>query len=148
MQRFFSALGFAAGEGWDEPPIAGTATYPGAGAENTFNPTEHVARPALLISNGVVYTSWGSHCDSGNYAGWVLSYSETTLAQVGVLNVVPNGNDGGIWSAGSGPAVDANGNISLSTDLNGNVACSVYDLTRNLETGRVEGFVLMAQPHP
>jgi hypothetical protein len=92
-------------------PVNIAATYPGAGAENTFNPTEHVARPALLISNGVVYTSWGSHCDSGNYAGWVLGYSETTLAQVGVLNVVPNGNDGGIWSAGSGPAADTGGNV-------------------------------------
>jgi hypothetical protein len=92
-------------------PVNITATYPGSGAENTFNPTEHVARPALLILNGVVYTSWGSHCDGGNYAGWILSYSETTLAQVGVLNVVPNGSDGGIWSAGSGPAADASGNI-------------------------------------
>jgi len=92
-------------------PVNVTATYPGSGAENTFNPAEHVARPALLILNGVVYTSWGSHCDGGNYAGWILSYSETTLAQVGVLNVVPNGSDGGIWSAGSGPAADANGNI-------------------------------------
>jgi hypothetical protein len=92
-------------------PVNIAATYPGSGAENTFNVTEHVARPALLILNGLVYTSWGSHCDSGNYAGWILSYSETTLAQVGVLNVVPNGSEGGIWSAGSGPAADANGNI-------------------------------------
>jgi hypothetical protein len=92
-------------------PVNIAATYPGAGAENTFNPNEHVARPALLVLNSVVYTSWGSHCDSGSYAGWILSYSETTLAQVGVLNVVPNGNRGGIWSAGSGPAADANGNI-------------------------------------
>jgi hypothetical protein len=42
-----------------------------------------------------------------------LSYSETTLAQVGVLNPVPNGNDGGIW--GAGPAVDADGNVYLLT---------------------------------
>jgi hypothetical protein len=92
-------------------PINVTATYPGAGAENTFNPAQHVARPALLISDGIVYTSWGSHCDSGNYAGWIIGYSETTLSQVSVLNVVPNGNAGGIWSAGSGPAADASGNI-------------------------------------
>jgi len=96
-------------------PVNITATYPGSGAENTFNATEHVARPALLLLNGVVYTSWGSHCDGGNYAGWILSYSETTLAQVGVLNVVPNGGDAGIWSAGSGPAADANGNIYALT---------------------------------
>src|ERR1700722_16021603 len=92
-------------------PVNIAATYPGSGAENTFNSTEHVARPALLILNGVVFTSWGSHCDSGNYAGWILSYNETTLSQVGVLNVVPNGGEGGIWSAGSGPAADPNGNI-------------------------------------
>ena len=36
-------------------------------------------------------------------------------------------------------AFDANGNVTSSTDLNGNVQCSVFDLTRNLETGRVEG---------
>src|SRR5580698_6940571 len=96
-------------------PVNITATYPGAGAENTFNPTEHVARPALLISNGVVYTSWGSHCDAGSYAGWILSYDAGTLAPVGVLNLVPNGNDGGIWAAGSGPAADANGNVFLLT---------------------------------
>jgi RHS repeat-associated protein len=34
---------------------------------------------------------------------------------------------------------DANGNLAQVTDYNGNVQCSVYDLTRNLETGRVEG---------
>jgi len=34
---------------------------------------------------------------------------------------------------------DANGNVAQVTDYNGNVQCSVYDLTRNLETGRVEG---------
>jgi RHS repeat-associated protein len=34
---------------------------------------------------------------------------------------------------------DVNGNGIQSTDLNGNVQCSVFDLTRNLETGRVEG---------
>ena len=34
---------------------------------------------------------------------------------------------------------DANGNVASITDLNGNLQCSVYDLTRNLEIGRVEG---------
>ena len=101
------------------------ASFPGSGAENTFNPTVHVERPGLLISNGVVYTSWGSHCDGGSYAGWVLSYNETTLAQVGVLNLVPNGNDGGIWGAGSGPAVDSDGNVFL---LTGN---GTFDTTLN-----------------
>ena len=91
------------------------ATYPGGGAENTFVPAVHKERPGLLISGGIVYTTWGSHCDAGAYAGWVLSYNENTLAQVGVLNLEPNGNDGGIWAAGSGPAADTSGNIYLLT---------------------------------
>jgi uncharacterized protein (TIGR03437 family) len=96
-------------------PIEIQATFAGNGVENTFVPAVHTERPGLLISKGVVYTSWGSHCDAGSYAGWVLSYNESTLAQIGVLNLVPNGNDGGIWAAGSGPAADAAGNVFLLT---------------------------------
>ncbi len=96
-------------------PVEIHATYPGSGAENTFNPTVHKERPGLLLSNGNIYTSWGSHCDAGDYAGWVISYNETTLAQVGVINLIPNGNDGGIWAAGSGPAADASGNVYVLT---------------------------------
>ncbi len=88
-------------------------TYPGSGAENTFLPAQHKERPGLLLLNHVVYTSWGSHCDAGPYAGWVMGYNETTLQQVSILNLTPNGNDGGIWNAGAGPAADASGNIFL-----------------------------------
>jgi len=96
-------------------PVEIQATFPGNGAENTFVPAVHKERPGLLISNGLVYTTWGSHCDEGAYTGWVLSYNKTTLTQVGVLNLDPNGNEGGIWAAGSGPAVDADGNLFLLT---------------------------------
>jgi len=96
-------------------PVEVQATSQGNGAENTFNPTVHVERPGLLIANGLVYTTWGSHCDNGSYAGWVISYNEANLAQAGVLNLIPNGNDGGIWSAGAGPAADASGNVYLLT---------------------------------
>jgi hypothetical protein len=40
-----------------------------------------------------------------------MGYNEASLAQVSVLNLTPNGNDGGIWAAGSGPAADAAGNL-------------------------------------
>src|ERR1700676_1253540 len=91
------------------------ATYPGSGAENTFLPGQHVERPGLLIVNGVVYTTWGSHCDGGPYTSWVIGYNKTTLAQTSVLNLTPNGSEGGIWAAGSGPAADSNGNLYLLT---------------------------------
>jgi uncharacterized repeat protein (TIGR01451 family) len=106
-------------------PVEIEATFPGNGAENTFVAAQHVERPGLIIVNGTVYTSWGSHCDAGNYAGWVLGYNETTLAQAGALNLEPNGNDGGIWAAGSGPAADASGNLFL---LIGN---GTFDTTLN-----------------
>ncbi|AXW63511.1 type IV secretion protein Rhs [Ralstonia solanacearum] len=43
---------------------------------------------------------------------------------------------------GCGPAsatYDSNGNVASQTDFNGNVTCYGYNLTRNLETMRVEG---------
>jgi hypothetical protein len=99
-------------------PVDIAATYPGTGAEGaggmqTFAPGQHEDRPGLLLSNGIVYTTWGSHCDAAPYTGWVIGYNESTLAQTGVLNLTPNGNDGGIWMAGAGPAADASGNIYL-----------------------------------
>ena len=37
-------------------------------------------------------------------------------------------------------AYDINGNLTRSQDFNGNSTCYAFDLTRNLETVRVEGF--------
>jgi hypothetical protein len=108
-------------------PVEVQATYAGSGAENTFNPTVHKERPGLLLLSGVVYTSWGSHCDGGSYAGWVIGYNQTTLQRVSVINLAPNGGLNGLWNAGSGPAADASGNIygmtgngTFDTSLDGN----------------------------
>ena len=49
--------------------------------------------------------------------GWVIGYDQLTLQQTRVLNLTPNGNQGGIWMAGDGPAADDVGNIYL---LDGN----------------------------
>jgi hypothetical protein len=99
------------------------ATFPGngtgsSGGMQTFIPGAYEERSALLLSNGVIYTTWTSHCESPNYTSWVISYSESTLQQVSVLNLTANGSkqngeEGGIWSAGSGPATDASGFIYL-----------------------------------
>jgi hypothetical protein len=99
-------------------PMEVRATYPGHGAGSaggivTFDPAQYKERAALLISNGVVYTSWTSHCDIPPYTAWVIGYNESTLAQVSVLDMTPNGNDGSIWQSGAGPAVDAGGNLFL-----------------------------------
>jgi len=101
-------------------PVEVQATYPGSGVEGSgnqqlFNPAQHKERAGLLLANGILYTSWSSHCDIPPYTSWVIAYNESTLAQVAVLNLIPNGSDGGIWMAGAGPAADAAGNVYLLT---------------------------------
>jgi hypothetical protein len=94
--------------------IAATVSGNGAGSSLgivTFDPSEYNERPGLLELNGTIYTTWGSHCDNGAYTSWMMAYSAATLQQTSVLNLVPNGSDGGIWMAGTAPAADAAGNI-------------------------------------
>jgi hypothetical protein len=97
-------------------PTVVTASYPGTGAGNSggnvfFDPSAYNERPGLLEFNGTIYTTWGSHCDQGAYTSWVMAYSADTLKQTAVLNLVPNGSDGGIWMSGAAPGLDASGNI-------------------------------------
>jgi len=99
-------------------PMVVQATYPGTGDGSvggtlTFDPKQYKDRAGLVIWNGVVYTSWSSHCDDFPYTGWVIGYNESNLSRVSILNLTPNGSDGAIWGAGAGPAVDASGNIFL-----------------------------------
>ncbi len=97
-------------------PTTIAASVPGNGAGSTggtvtFDPSEYNERPGLLELNGTIYTTWGSHCDAGPYTSWMMSFSADTLKQTSVLNLVPNGSDGGIWMSGTAPAADAAGNI-------------------------------------
>jgi hypothetical protein len=109
------ALDVTTGEELLNGPTEVSATYPGSGA-SPFNPKQYEERAALLLSQGVIYTSWTSHCDIVAYSGWVIGYDESTLAQKSVLNLAPNSNNGpSIWMGGSGPAADSSGNIYLLT---------------------------------
>jgi hypothetical protein len=100
-------------------PVTVQATYPGTGDGSsngtvTFDPKQYKERPALLLANGNLYTSWSSHCDIRPYSGWMMTYNPTTLAQTGVLDFVPNGSDAAPWNAGAGPAADPQGNAYIS----------------------------------
>jgi len=112
-------------------PVLIQGSVPGAardgnGTTVAFNSKWHNQRAALVLENGHVLISWGSHCDITPWHGWLMSYNAATLAQEAVWNSSPNGNPtsdkvgcNGIWMSGSGPAVDASGNIYLATG-NGN----------------------------
>jgi Immunoglobulin domain len=97
-------------------PMLVQATYPGTGDSSSngnviFEAKQYKERPGLLQLGGTIYTTWSSHCDARPYTSWVMSYDANTLAQTSVLNLVPNGSEGGIWMAGTAPGADASGNI-------------------------------------
>jgi len=109
-------------------PVTITAQVNGTGDGNvggviSFDPKKQNQRPGLLLSNGIVYIGWASHCDWAPYHGWLIGYDATTLQQKIVYNTTPGGSEGGIWMSGAGPAADASGNIYLSTG-NGTVGVS------------------------
>jgi hypothetical protein len=110
------ALDLTTGQELFGGPMNITATYPGAGDNSSggnvvFDPKQYKERPGLLQINGTIYTTWSSHCDARPYTSWVMAFSADTLAQTSVLNLTPNGNDGGIWMAGTAPAADSSGNL-------------------------------------
>jgi hypothetical protein len=106
------------------------ASFPGSGDNSSagmvvFDPGQYKERPGLLLVNGVVYTAWSSHCDFRPYTGWIMGYDQNSLAQVSVLNLTANGNEGAFWNSGTAPAADATGNIFA---LEGN---GTFDTTMN-----------------
>ena len=108
--------------------IQASYTFPGNNHTVTFDPKQYKERAALLLLDGVVYTSWASHCDVGFYTAWVIGHDQYNLQRVNVIDLTPNGNDGAVWASGAGPAADpesniyflmANGTFDTTLDLNG-----------------------------
>ncbi len=102
-----------------------SATFTDAHGNGTsFAPAQYEERTAILVSEGTIYTAWTSHCDEPPYGGWIITYDQATLTRKGVLNAGPSSAGTtntsatvgpGIWMSGSGPAVDAGGNVYLLT---------------------------------
>ena len=97
-----------------------SASVPGKGDGSSngqvpFNPLRENPRAALLLVKSTVYLTWASSCDLDPYHGWIMAYDAETLAQRAVLNVTPDGTEGGIWASDTGPAADPNGNVYVPT---------------------------------
>jgi hypothetical protein len=116
-------------DGSDRPgsPVTIAATYMGKGDQASklvdpvtagafaFNVARQNQRAALTLVDGIVYISWASFCDLGPFHGWLIGYDAKTLQQAVVFNTTPDGQAGGIWMAGSGPAVDDDGALYVAT---------------------------------
>lgn len=108
-------------------PIKISGTYDGIvfdGSSSSPSATQlQNQRAALALVNGVVYIAWSSHCDNGDYHGWVMAYQASgqpaTLTQVASWNDSPaddnGGNQAGIWQGGQGATADSQGNLYFLT---------------------------------
>ena len=112
------ALDISSGAEVTGSPTTVQATFPNRSGITTFDPKQYKERAALLLLNGVVYTTWASICDTPPYRGWLIGYNQSSLLQSSVLNITPNGGEGAIWMTGDGPAADSSGNIYF-LDANG-----------------------------
>ncbi len=105
------ALDLATGNEQAGSPVLIAATFPNQSGHTTFDPGQYEERTGLLLLNNVIYLAWTSHCDGTPYTGWVMGYGESSLQQTSVVDITPNGSEGGIWMSGDGLAADSSGNI-------------------------------------
>jgi outer membrane protein assembly factor BamB len=89
---------------------------------------DHQQRAALALANGRVYVALGGlNGDCGNYTGWVLSARADGTGPFPLKSYrVPTAREGAIWGA-SGPAVDATGNLYVTTGNGASTDPGHYD---------------------
>jgi hypothetical protein len=105
-------------------PVTIAASVPGTGdgAVNgmiSFSSQLHHNRSGLAKFGIRIYVAFAAHEDATPYHGWLIAYKSTNVQQqMAVFNTTPNGihgADGGIWSGGAAPAIDAGGDVYIST---------------------------------
>ncbi len=116
-------------------PVLITGSMPGSGDGSvnnviSFNALHGNQRQALTLVNGTVYVTYSSQCDWNPYHGWIFGYDSQTLAQKTIYNDTPNGEDGGLWESGQGPAADAQGNLYIVSG-NGTVGDDPFTTSGN-----------------
>jgi len=126
------ALDVTTGAALPGSPVEITANFTFNGNTTTFDPGQYEERAALLLSGGLIYTSWTSHCDQAPYGGWVIAFKQSDLSRASAINVAPGSNPNttagpsgddtnftrngpAIWMSGDGPAADAAGNVYFLT---------------------------------
>ena len=83
-----------------------------------FDATHEMQRAGLSLVNGIVYLSFGAHCDRNPYVGWVVGVSAsaptiTTLWSTEIHQ--SSGGQAGIWQSGGGLVTDAAGSLYAVT---------------------------------
>lgn len=73
-------------------------------------------RASLALGNGRVYIGFGGNDgDCGSYHGWLVGVAESGPPDPVVFEVASDGQGGAIWQGGGAPALDASGNLYVTT---------------------------------
>ena len=101
------------------PDVTGTGDPNGgdcvSGGVLTMCPGQTFARSSVTLANGHIYLCFGSSGDFRPYHGWLVALKQSDLSQTGVWCATPNAYGGAIWMSGGGAAVDAAGNVYVTT---------------------------------
>lgn len=113
-----------------------------SGGRVAFDAGTQLNRTGLLLVDGVVYAAFASHCDQGNYHGWVLAYryDGATFKQTLAYNVSPNGKQGGIWQGGNGLASDGESVFVVAGNGSTNPAPASLDLSQSVFRLRISDY--------
>jgi outer membrane protein assembly factor BamB len=91
-------------------------------------PRVYLQRPALALSDGMVYIAFGGLADDcGTYHGTIVA-SQTDGTGPLLSFQVPTQDSGGIWEP-SGPAIDKDGQVYVSTGNEDHIGDGKWDLS-------------------
>ncbi|MGN6256897.1 MAG: InlB B-repeat-containing protein [Solirubrobacterales bacterium] len=107
------AIDLATGEDRSGFPV--TIEGPAENLPVTFNPTQQLERPALLLMNGVVYAGFGGHCDITPFHGWIVGVSTSGQIETMWATTEETHEGAAIWMGGGGIASDREGQILFAT---------------------------------
>lgn len=101
-------------------PGTGDTGDPTSGGNLLFFPIMEWQRPGLTLSQGKVYLAFGGHGANRPLHGWLFAYNTSDLSQAGVFCDTPSSWGASMWMSGGAPAVDASGNVYVTTGNNNN----------------------------
>jgi hypothetical protein len=125
FQTNLHALDIGTGQDIAPPALINPSAPLSDGSTLAFNPQDQWSRAGLAMANGKIYVGIGSHCDNGggDETGWLLGYG-TDLSPFAAFHTIKDSSAfelASIWMAGFAPAIDASGNVFVTTG-NGDTA--------------------------
>jgi YD repeat-containing protein len=96
------------------------------------------AQTRPVDSTAVAYLS-ASQSNVTDGLGTVRTYGLLAINQLKLASSISQPAGAGCSASSSVMTYDANANVTSRADYNGNLTCSAFDTTRNVETARIEG---------